>query len=350
MNGNYPLTVGSGVRYHNGPLRTENMFINPELKEEVGFLCSEYTMGDVGVVRHEVGTCFFVTVQDETKKFGFGYLVTARHVWDNYISTSSSSYVRLNKYSGPGVSYIPIPTERSNWRFHDDPSVDLAVLPWRGDEKNHDFTCASFNFAEILSTREHLNSQNVNWPPLEGEDIIYMGLMAQHTGIERNTPIVRRGHVACATNDLINGVYGPSGYIIVELQAYPGQSGGPVWYANDKTRTLYLMGILVAGFPEKQEVFNRKSPSELEVIEYFNLGVSLVTPVSKLIQLLESPTMKEERNNMTTKPIRAFPVSTLPPKKQTDAPEMSEDDFKDALGKVSQRLPNRPSEPESEKK
>jgi len=141
-----------------------------------------------------------------------------RHVW-----------VRVNKAviekGKSGVVYVPLPNK---WMFHPDPAVDLAVLPW-GAGMAPNYTVVSVAFDEIAKSAETMREEDLSWPPREGEDVIYVGLMAQYAGYERNFPVVRRGHVALITDEKVMGSYGLSHYHFIDMQIYPGNSGGPVW-------------------------------------------------------------------------------------------------------------------------
>jgi hypothetical protein len=138
------------------------VFIPPRILEEVGFLSADFVNKGVKK-RYEVGTCFFVTLEDHARSVGFGYLVTAKHVWEQ-LKHAKPAYVRLNKHTvtagQSGVTYLKLPND---WYFHDDPSVDLAVLPWGSIQNN--YVCTSFSFDEILTTPEFLKKHGAAWPP-----------------------------------------------------------------------------------------------------------------------------------------------------------------------------------------
>jgi len=171
--------------------------VNPELKECVGFLYVEAEQGG----KIPVGTCFCLTVMNPERTFGYGYLVTAKHVYDRALH-GRRSYVRFNRLiptpGEPGVRYVPL---EERWHFHSDPSVDLAVLDFTPTTNN--FTATSLPLHEITRTPEVLGG---HWPPQEAEEVLFIGLSTQITGQERNVPIVRRGSVAMVTDELIEGV------------------------------------------------------------------------------------------------------------------------------------------------
>jgi len=63
------------------------------------------------------------------------------------------------------------------------------------------------------------------------------------------------------------------------------------------------MGVLVGGYPVKQEDLSVKKSSESKV-EYFGLGISAVVPLSKLIEIIDSPEMQEKRKKDEPKPAK----------------------------------------------
>lgn len=272
------------------------MYIEPDLLESVGFLY-EGIVSREGSRREHIGTCFFVTVWNHTLDGAFGYIVTAKHVIDGL----SNILLRVNKRTvrprGSGVQYIPLST---NWYHHSDDTADLAVLPW-GSVKNN-FVLSSLRFDVIAATPEIVRENGGRWPPGVGEPFVFIGLMTQVAGINRNYPIVRRGHLALVTNEKISGKYGPPEYYIADLLTYPGHSGGPVWVAYGQHG--FLLGIMAAGY--EQPIVVRKGKKRKT--EQINLGMSLLVPVEKLKDILTSDALEERRKQGEATPIKPFLV------------------------------------------
>jgi hypothetical protein len=245
-------------------------------------------------------------VYDQTRKVGFGYLVTAKHVVKPFAG-KDNVYARMNKHvvepGKPGVQYLKLPNK---WIFHDDPAVDLAVLPWENVGDN--YTCTSLSFDDLLTTPEYLQAAGVTWPPGLGEDLVYIGLMSSHMGTKRNLPIVRRGHLGLVSDEAIAGPYGPSQYHLANIQGYPGHSGGPVWALYGQT--MFLFGVLSSGFDELEELeaIPIRHKHKGIVVGYYNLGVTLVTPVEKLRELLQSPKLSRLREQDMPKTIMPVPL------------------------------------------
>jgi len=291
------------------------MHIKDETKHQVGFLCVEKRTFQ-GAKKVLVGTCFWIHLHNFQRNVVFGYLVTAKHVWATF-RDGRHVWVRVNKAviekGKSGVVYVPLPNK---WMFHPDPAVDLAVLPW-GAGMAPNYTMVSVAFDEIAKSAETMREEGLSWPPREGEDVIYVGLMAQYAGYERNFPVVRRGHVALITDERVMGSYGLSHYHFIDMQIYPGNSGGPVWviYPTKTTGiTIFLLGVLSTAYPERQELIevpleHRRAASKLETTGYYNMGISMVVPTEKLVELLSSPKAEQMRKKDEPKPVKPAPAA-----------------------------------------
>ncbi len=287
------------------------MYAPLDIHDQIGFLCIDHrSKGKITKV--PVGSCFFVCVHNHERNCIFAYLVTAKHVWGTF-KDKRLSYVRLNKVKAiageTGVAYIQLP--KTGWIFHSDPAVDLAVLPWAAStgSANYKFVYSEFN--EIAKTEETMKKEGFFWPPKQGEDIVHAGLLLNYHGREQNFCVVRRGHVALVTSELINSWYGPANYHLIDLQAYPGHSGGPVWvlYPTKQTGvTMFLLGVLVGAYPELQETLQIQRAG-LKKIEYYSLGISMVVPSSKIIEIINSPKMEEMRKRDEPRPKSGVPLT-----------------------------------------
>jgi hypothetical protein len=271
------------------------MEISDLMRGMVGYLCVDYPMIN-GIQRVPVGTGFFVTVfHDAAETVGTSYLITAKHVWQQHLKEADVAYVRLND-DDPSVGAVFVPLHH-DWRFHRDPAVDLAVLPWRPVAGCR----GGFNSigAHVLTPQPqelvNLKAKRFRgtWPPDPGTVLYMIGLLVTHAGNQRNIPIVRVGHLSMVAREPIAGTLGPSWYHLADLQTYPGHSGAPVWV--EMGDALYLLGVMVGGFAEPQEIVTTRRESRRIVEEYHALGISLVTPVEILKEILLSSELEAER-------------------------------------------------------
>ena len=217
-----------------------------------------------------IGTCFFGGVGDQGDP-DFFYLVTARHVYES-LENAGHAWVRVNKPGG-GTSTIPIILERSAWLFHEDNSVDLAVLPW---------TQARWQGLPV-----ELHYWPLDWVFIydaewlrEGEEAVFVGLMRPFPGKQRNLTMLRRGMFGLLPDEPILGRYGLSDYYVLDAQSYKGNSGAPVFNAEG---SFFLVGVLTYAFGDEAEKVVIEGTSS----SYYNLGVSLVTPVRKVEEIIQ---------------------------------------------------------------
>ena len=205
---------------------------------------------------------------------------------------------RVGEYN-KGVIDVPIPI-KDGWLYHADPSVDLAVLP-------HEASQTELKPQKVRTYRGvHVSLKSViaglakapMWPPLEAEPVIFVAMTTQFQGERANLPTVRRGHLALVTDEPIKGAYGRSHYYVVEAQVYPGNSGAPVLVeltdAKTKESGLYNLGVLVFSYPAKEEL---KMVQDVEYT-YYNLGLSLVVPIEKVIEIVDSKDEKDRRESI----------------------------------------------------
>jgi len=318
-----PLGANQGIRYYDGPIGIDSMGVSKEAKDAVGFLCVDETTPQ-GIIKTPIGTCFFVVVYNEDKSAGYSYLVTAKHVYKDYVDDGAPLYVRLNKFGTiaqgkSGVTYVPL---ESNWYSHPDPNVDLGVLPFALDPNvtNGAIYC-TIALDKIIANQQQLITLGIDWPPGEAEEILIIAMMYQYIGQERNHPVIRTGRIALVTDELIEGGYGPSNYYLIESQVYQGNSGAPVYVAfqmADGKRPMFLLGLLVSGFPAKQlEIVDNQTKGAAETIAYYNLGISFVVPVEKLVELLTSQEMVEIRKKGEPRPQKPVAVGRPTLTKQT---------------------------------
>lgn len=261
-----------------------------------------------------VGTGFLLTTSNFQGQ-RFDYLVTAKHVLEQLDKRAGKAFLRMNVGDrsdalrpGEGIVYLKL--EKSGWLFHEDPTVDAVVAPldkvllgeeilWPNPQGAQLMVTFHLDrLGDILETAALLATKpDCPWPPFEGEDVIFIGLMVHFQGQATNLPVVRKGSVALVTDEPIKGPYGYSNYHVINAQSYPGNSGAPVWVyyarADDGTglHSFYYLGLLSQAYPELEEL--REMPSTPH--GYYNLGVSLVTPIEKVVEIINSPSEMARR-------------------------------------------------------
>jgi hypothetical protein len=250
------------------------------------------------------GTGFLVTCKIDG--WGFGYLVTARHVAER-VNPSNQSVVRVNT---PDHSSAPVLVDDVHWTYHPDPNVDVAVTPCQLDQKTFDI--GYYNLPDIV--KRDASPYRVQC----GDPICVIGLFHLHSGSQRNTPIVHSGNIALlpdpkepipVSNPGTGELLHMEAYL-VEAQTLEGLSGAPVFQREIvSVRDLgehnggpalletgaQLLGVYSAawaGYPsptvsdEKNLSPNRRVP----------IGMGIVVPSEKILELvMEGPDLKKSR-------------------------------------------------------
>lgn len=212
------------------------------------------------------------------------YLVTAKHViqTDDLTSYLPEISVRLNTIDGASDTFkIPINLTGVNQNvfMHQDPTVDLAVIPLAPNKEKYDFR---FLNADLITTKEDFENLNIS----EGSDVFFTGLFIPYMGVNRIYPIVRFGKVALIPDErvMVNGekkeVY------LIEAGAYSGSSGSPV-FVNAEDASLdsprKLIGIISNHFIDKLPV--RPSQTDKSAV-IANIGIAIIEPAYKLQEIL----------------------------------------------------------------
>jgi hypothetical protein len=173
------------------------------------------------------GTGFFVLVENDNGPGGYGYLVTAKHVLKNEkVDFFRRVFVRINDRKG-GSEFLAFDIAPSggqqNIFVHNDPTVDIAVVPGLPDQTKCDFLAVPDSF---VKNKEDFKKSTI----AAGSDVFFTGLFAPHPGDKVNTPIFRFGRVAMITDDRIRWQEASKAPEFVELylletMSFEGNSG-----------------------------------------------------------------------------------------------------------------------------
>jgi hypothetical protein len=131
----------------------------------------------------KLGGTGFLVVHKENG-YGFGYLVTARHVAKK-VRPHGDVVIRVNKKGEDAVNFT---VKDIYWAYHTDETVDVAVTPCSINQ--NEFDVAYYNLADLV--RPSAAPYRVQC----GDPICIVGLFHWHSGSGRNTPIVHSGNIA----------------------------------------------------------------------------------------------------------------------------------------------------------
>jgi hypothetical protein len=281
------------------------MRIPDQITKCVGFACA--TFAPVNEIVPKGTVCLVGRESDQS----VGYFVTAKHVVEE-ISTQSADgklHISLNKrfLSSPTdpIRHL-IETNTTDWYVHpDDKSIDLAILPfspcdlWTSDIKMFDLVGAA--------SKDRMAQEGIGI----GDETVSVGLFAKIPGKSRNRPIVRVGNIACIPEEPIISKwtnYGPMDAYLIETRSLGGLSGSPVFVQSgpiktnilERTKyevsnlpggTIYLLGI-THGHWDIPPVPESTLLPDLSMTK-INSGIAVVTPVCKLLEMLEHPELKK---------------------------------------------------------
>lgn len=273
------------------------MLVPDEIRKCVVFLCYQDSSG-----LRLAGTAFFVNVPME----GLGrvdvYLVTAKHVIEKIgqKSIDQKVYVRMNLKDG-GTEKVP--THIDHWIFHpEDPSIDVAVLPWVP-------TATQVVFLSIPSwmavTDQVIADEGIG----PGDEVFITGLFVNHYGKRRNLPIIRIGNIALMPEEPVQTKqFGLIDAYLIECRSIGGLSGSPAFVHLAEARLVnkevqmklplfYWLG-LVHGHWDLKVQDTDSLLVDLFNVERVNMGIAIVVPAVKVMEVIDQEETVEHRRRV----------------------------------------------------
>lgn len=233
------------------------------------------------------------------------YIVTAGHLAEGL--ADNPFHIRVNTFAGEhGLFPIDMVMESESrfcWFRHPEASVDLAVLPFPVDLENQGVD------AVALLSRAAVEQKNPMVDAGCGDMCHVIGLFSMRSGTRRNIAVVHTGHLAALSDskELIPSSPNPGHTIyveghLVEISNLQGLSGAPVFVrgglelnvpispTETKVVTVYrpelkLLGVWQGSWDKNLVDTGQRVP----------VGMGVVTPAYRLIQLLESEPVAENR-------------------------------------------------------
>jgi hypothetical protein len=295
---------GTGGGDLDGPMR-----IPDEWLDSVFFLGIERP-GEDGTQRVVYGgTGFYVRVVNELDPdLHRLYLVTARHNIEDSRKEAGRLILRVNTDDGGSVSQE---ISKFGWTFHDDPTVDVAVVGpgfRRGGRPGLQHTYVE---ADQFVTPENIRDNVIGL----GTEIAIIGLFNQREGSGRNIPIVRSGVIAATAEELVDDGtgHGPYRAYLAETMSIGGLSGSPVYVLPEPshrhqmttprpgvlrvgpmtvTYPVYVLGMVRSHWDERPA---SAGPQDIPRREWMNRGIAAVTPIGGVLDVLNSKAFREQR-------------------------------------------------------
>jgi len=243
----------------------------------VVYLYPSRRAAEAGETRSGGGCGFLVAMPLSIPGYVLIYVVTNSHV-----IASGSRVVAINRKDGSRTFFE---LTADSWLHHQD-GHDIAVCALGPSAELHRMEVIG---PDIFLTREVMVRRQIG----PGTDVFMVGRLINHEGKQRNTPVVRFGHLAMNPHEPVRqpkrGFDQES--FLIETRSNPGFSGSPVFLYEEPDpsgiRQAWLLGIdwgHLRGeeeFPARDE-FGR----EFRVFGSYNTGMSGVVPAWHLASLL----------------------------------------------------------------
>jgi hypothetical protein len=249
---------------------------------------------------------------DETSDLGWQTIVTARHVIDKI--PGDQVYIRLNNKRGE-AEVISFPKAR--WWNHPDDRIDVSVCPTKLPKDQ-------FNIVHLFLDKLILDDAAMaQFSVGIGDDVYFPGMFVPRLGEQQNIPILRSGTIAAIAGEKIRTQYGYHQAHLIEARSIDGLSGSPVClnlpFSRDVDRSflsamygdvlpralaphiMLLMGMML-GFNQVLNpgddiaiIGNRVENSEDPILTPLNTGIAVVLPIKDVIEAIDQPALREER-------------------------------------------------------
>jgi hypothetical protein len=273
------------------------MLIPDEVRKCVVFLMYR----DKNQALNFAGTAFFVGIQNEM--YSFPYLITAKHVIVKIKQESSDGnvYIRINDKQG-GSKIIG--TESDRWSEHPtDSSVDVSVLMWAPPLDEFDYLMLP---EAMMATEEIIHTESIGL----GDEVFITGLFFSHFGKSKNIPIVRVGNIASMPEEKIDTLtFGSIDVYLIEARSIGGLSGSPVFVHKDIIKNVdgqlmmssnpfgiqYLLGLIHGHWDIAMDSADGMIEDANEGA--VNMGIAMVVPAVKIIEIINQPKWIEERQS-----------------------------------------------------
>lgn len=191
----------------------------------------------------------FITEYDHDNKKGL-FLVTNRHVVTGVDHMQLAFLMASGNSNSHGLAKIlvDVPDVQHNCVFHEDPRVDIAVIPFGGIATMYSKMGRPLLFKTIPPNIYLTGPKSKKMSAIE--EVIIIGYPRLLRDEQTLTPIVRRGITATPIDRGFQGLRG----FLVDAAVFEGSSGSPVFVYNEGSystpsgiaigRRLVFLGIL----------------------------------------------------------------------------------------------------------
>ena len=258
--------------------------------------CVAFIARDSSVPRF-LGSAFIVALKGSLGN-AYLHLVTAKHVAD---ALHLGAYVLgMNGKSGKKI-FVKCTPEHAKWWYHptDPESVDVAVTLFGSEDIDQ------FDFEwipeEMFATEKRIEEYSIGL----GDEVVVSGLFTRFSGRTKNFPIVRSGNIAMMPTEPIPTKTGTMEAYLVEGRSIGGLSGSAVFVRNSVSLApiknskggydifsglghIHFLGLMHGHWDLPVGVLTEQA-------EAVNMGVSIVVPAKKILEVLYHPELVELR-------------------------------------------------------
>ena len=127
------------------------------------------------------------------------------------------------------------------------------------------------------------------------------GLFAHLGGSTRNLPIVRLGNIAMMPDEPVPTKTGMMEAYLIEARSIGGLSGSPAFVRKivQGRGKLYLLGLMHGHWDIPPE--NKNDFADMDSFGSVNMGIAIVVPAKKILEVLNQPELVELRRKENEK-------------------------------------------------
>ena len=249
------------------------------LKKSVVFL--GFHIGDH--IRY-TGTGFIVHID------GYYHVVTAKHVVKDpktgkRLDKGMRFYFNVKNENALASREIDqlVDEENVDWIFHENDSVDLAIIPTPLDLKTEDIVPVH---SDLFLDYNFL---------LETQDVVFISYQPGTASRTQVNPIIRNGIISQLREDET---------FLIDGSAFPGNSGSPLFLKSDSltkhvddippTKVPKLIGLVGAYIPYEDVAVSQQT-NDVRVVFQENSGLSICWSMKYLNDILESSKFKKQQ-------------------------------------------------------
>jgi hypothetical protein len=238
-----------------------------------------------------IGTAFIVGVAGKSGKV-YPHAVTAKHVAE--CIDGGPFLIGVNFKDGK-AGWL---SSNLKWWYHPtEPDVDVAATVFAHSER-----CDVLYVPEsAFVTDEKIKYHGIG----PGDEVCVVGLFTEFYGSTKHIPVVRSGNIAMMPSDKIRTQDGEMEVYLAEGRSIGGLSGSPVFVhpsvqiggmTNERGEPQQILGIGQLHFLGLMRGhWDLPVGGQIAQAEAVNMGISIVIPAKKILEVLYQPELAELR-------------------------------------------------------